>query len=239
MSSRNLLTWLIPLAALVIPGFLFYNWWSTLNQQSRRDLERKVKSNAGLAVFMGNSGKNNLKNPLSDAAAPAVAASTEAASGGAVPGSNAAQAAVATAVSSSTAAAGPGAQGPQGAAGPDASQTVASASPVAGVVITRDPTLSPYDLVRLEQMRLEAEIRKGEISDAVRRPVKKPKEPPIENSIDLQGIVAVGAGNKAIINGEMVGEGELVLGKAKVVRITPQAVVFTYKGRRFSKSISK
>jgi hypothetical protein len=242
MNSGKLLTWLIPVAALLVPGFLFYNWWSSLNSQSRSDLEKKVRSNPGLAVFMGSAGKDKLKNPLEsqNPAAPAAP----------IVGSTSAVANVAPVVSSGTAfavnvssqAAAPVAMvvavdtAAAVAASSGTAALVAQAAP--GVVITRDPTLSPYDVVRLQQMELEAKMRSGEIQEATKRVIHKHQEPPIEDSIELQGIVELGNGNNAIINGETVGEGDFV-GKAKVLRITNSTVFFVYKGRKFTKSINK
>lgn len=252
-SGKSSLTWLIPVAALLVPGFLFYNWWSSLNAQSRKELEKKVRSNPGVAVFLKTDSK--LTNPLTGGAPAAVAPSTATAAAPAVAPSSAAVAGAAissaaaqtpvlasAAVPVSVPAAVPASTDTApGAAAPSSSPAAsAQAAKVPGVAITRDPTLSPYDVVRLAQLEQEKANRGKEITDAIRpRKPKKPAEPPIEDSIDLQGIVEIGSGNKAIINGDMIGVGELVLAKAKIVQITADSVVFEYKRRRFTKSISK
>lgn len=58
-----------------------------------------------------------------------------------------------------------------------------------------------------------------------------------EQAIDLQGIVAIPEGNKAIINGKMVGEGDSV-GGVKVIRIAQKSVVLEYRGNQFTKKLS-
>ena len=70
-----------------------------------------------------------------------------------------------------------------------------------------------------------------------RRPAgqcKKPTEPPIEDSIELKGII----GDQAIVNGERYGVGEIV-NRAKILKINASSVVFGYKNRKFSKSLGE
>jgi hypothetical protein len=228
MNNKSILTWLIPVAALAVPGFLFYNWWSTLNATTRAQLEKKVKSNTGLTLFLGGSVKPQLKNPLTPQPAAPVVQSTQTVAGVA----KSSQTTV-VAVSSGTAVAG---------ANPAAAAAVAQSSAAANgaaaaeaVAIGRDPTLSPYDVVRIETDRMQRENAGHEINAAIRRPEHKPKEPPIEDSIELEGII----GKEVIVNGERYGEGELLMGKVKVLKITPSTVVFIYKNRKFSKSLGQ
>lgn len=116
-------------------------------------------------------------------------------------------------------------------------QTAANQVP-AVLPITRDPTMSPYDIVRMEQARLEAELREREEEEQRKRILNK-RNPPIESFIDLQGIVGTpDSGNKAIINGEVMSEGETIKG-ARILRITSQGVVLLYKGRKVTKTINK
>lgn len=114
--------------------------------------------------------------------------------------------------------------------------------PIAQVVLARDPLLSPYDVVRIA----EAEAAKQRALDELEaeknrkrgRTRRVEQERPAESLVDLQGIVTTGEGEKAIVNGEMVGEGDMV-GAIKVVSITPDYVVFLHKGKRFKKGVSK
>ncbi|OGS41428.1 MAG: hypothetical protein A3J82_06300 [Elusimicrobia bacterium RIFOXYA2_FULL_69_6] len=108
----------------------------------------------------------------------------------------------------------------------------------------RDPTLSPYDQVRIEQIEVERQIRLQDLQEAAEqktRPVRKPQVQ-IEKMIDLQGIVSAGGTNKAIVNNEVVGEGDTIktsAGAVRVVRITTQGVGFAFKDKRFNKSVSR
>lgn len=60
--------------------------------------------------------------------------------------------------------------------------------------------------------------------------------PKAEDLVILQGILADGAGFKAIVNDEVVGKGETVAG-VMVVRITSREVTFLHGGRRFVKRL--
>lgn len=126
---------------------------------------------------------------------------------------------------------------------PPTSETVPVA--LASSAPPRDPTLSPYDTYLLEQIEFNKKFRQSEVQEAAefkeenraeQRPVKK--EPPIENSIKLQGIITNAQGNRAIIDGEMVSAGDFI-GKVKILRITSQEVTFQHKTRKFTKSVSK
>jgi hypothetical protein len=103
----------------------------------------------------------------------------------------------------------------------------------------RDPTLSPLEQLRLEQSSLESQLRQGEVRQTFWTWRSQRRTPPIERSIRLQGIISNAQGNsKAIVNGGMVGAGDKI-GKVRVVRITPQAVYFSYRNRKFKRIISK
>ncbi len=244
--------WLILVAALAVPSLLFYNWWAKQSEAQRAELQRKVKNRLppGTPMFGAQPPQNKLDNPL-DRVQPSTAA-TAAVAGVAPSTATAAVATIQPPAAEPTASPSPSpSQAPappetqpaaQGIAASDAAS--ASPAPVAvdvdtGATLSRDPTLSPYDVVRIEQKKLEDELRKSELhAGAPKRKVPRHIEHPVENDIDLQGIVSADDGDKAIINGEMVAEGELVKG-AKVVKITSQTVVFMYRGRRFSKTITK
>ena len=111
------------------------------------------------------------------------------------------------------------------------------------IIAMRDPTLSPYDKIRIEQFELERMIRQQQVREADKRLIRKNTPPPIQNSILLQGIIAGADGvNQAIINDDIVRVGDFVgkgSRKAKVIKITIDAVWFRYKRKKFSKSISQ
>ena len=103
----------------------------------------------------------------------------------------------------------------------------------------RDPMVSPFDLKRLAREREEKEMIRGEV-EAAARPVKpkKVQETPIEQRIEVYGVVATPNGIEALINDRRVREGDTVLG-AKVKKITTGRIRFEYRGRVFEKKVSQ
>ena len=230
-TNRSSLSWLILVLALLIPGFLFYNWWSRMDRARKHDLNVKVRTRLGDTPFAGGGApKTKLTNPMA-AADPAAVAPLPGAAAPSAPAQAAAQAGEPQQPSAVPAPEQPPAapvEPPQ-----DAAPAV--------VVPQRDPTLSPYDVVRIERKLLEEQIRLREIDEAANKKVRKklpPKDPDPRTLVDLQGIVETMDGNKAIVNGEMVTEGDLI-GKVKVLKITSQGVVFGFKNQRFTKSVNK
>ncbi|MDE2489691.1 MAG: hypothetical protein KGM24_02510, partial [Elusimicrobia bacterium] len=73
--GRGGLGWLVLIAALAVPGFLFYNWWSRLKAAHDHSLSLKVKSRlpAG-GVFRAPPAADRLVNPISSATAASPAA---------------------------------------------------------------------------------------------------------------------------------------------------------------------
>jgi hypothetical protein len=230
MASKSSAGWLILLLALAVPGMPFYQWYSHLDKAQKKEFNNKVRVRIpDGGPFANDPNKNKLVNPIHTEPAVPLAnapAAPLAAPPVAVPpvagGPTPAVAADAT-----------------GAGNPASAAPAVSSAPATNVFLSwRDPTLSPYDQVRLEEA-LETELRRQqELRDAAqgkkRAPAKVKREPPIENKISLQGIV----GKLAIVNGESVSEGDMV-GQVKVLRITSQEVIFGYKGRRFSKSVNQ
>lgn len=240
---RGYAGWLALLLSLAIPAWMAYNWWSHLNDESKRQMSRKIRRRLpqGEGLFPGSPWREKFINPMAGAApvvssgtlrgnnsfsrtapqqpisraqsAAAAAAMTADKPALAAPAAAPAEAAVATVLNRSTAA-------------------HANASPAPAVkavertFIARDPTLSPSDLMGMDQ------------EGASRRPSAgvESRKGRIENAVDLQGIVAVGRRNKAIVNGRMVGEGDSI-GQIKVVRITINRVTFAYKDKRFTKVV--
>ncbi|MEK7746420.1 MAG: hypothetical protein AAB576_07130 [Elusimicrobiota bacterium] len=103
----------------------------------------------------------------------------------------------------------------------------------------RDPMVSPFDLKRLAREREEKEMIRGEV-EAAARPAKpkKVQETPIEQRIEVYGVVATPNGIEALINDRRVREGDSVLG-AKVKKITTGRIRFEYRGRVFEKKVSQ
>lgn len=239
--NRSAAAWLVLAAALAVPGFLFYRWWSHLDAESKKQLNMKVRKRlpADETLFKGAPDDARLTNPMAQDAA--VSTAPAALSAGAT---EAALAAAQVPLSPQDAlilqAQGLGAA--PAAADPAASTEAVHVEPVLEplAAITRDPTLSPYDVTRLEQLALEKAIREQELRDelSIRTRPKVRYEPDPRTKVELQGIVSTEEGEKAIVNGEVVGAGDLISG-IKVLQITPRGVVFIYKGKRFTKTISK
>lgn len=246
--------WALLGVALLVPCFLFYQWWARMDKAKKESLNQKIRSR-GINAFDG-AGKNKerLNNPMAQGdqtAAAAQAAQTVAP----VPGAQAAPPvaagpeaqptqAPAPAPAAEPAQPAPGAEPPpaDAAAQPPAPSTAVPGYYLAGAGIPdRDPTLSPYDFLRLRRIEEEKLARILELQERNKpRVVRKAVEPPIERTIDLQGIVSNAEGeNKAIINGEIFGEGELINGKVKILRIGAQSVVFAYKAKRFTMSVNQ
>ena len=99
-----------------------------------------------------------------------------------------------------------------------ATLAVAVSSPVVAFELgTRDPFASPVEV---------AEVKA----------VEEVKELPIDDQIELQGIISSGKQNSAIVNNEVRKLGDLVLG-AKIVKITDSTVYFRINGRTFTKEV--
>ncbi|MDD5656532.1 MAG: general secretion pathway protein GspB, partial [Elusimicrobia bacterium] len=141
---------------------------------------------------------------------------------------------------------------PQAPAAPAAASPPAPAEPAAGIDAAppaspqalafqswRDPTLSPYDVLRIKQNEIEREAKRQELRKAgERRGRANPAFNP-ERIVELQGIVSASDGsNRAIVNGEVVSEGDAISG-VRVLRITTRGVVFGYKNKRFMKAVNR
>lgn len=252
MTTRGSTGWVLLLMALAVPAYMAYNKVRHLNNDKKSELEGRVNRRLPEgAMFPGGSGADKLKNPIAGAAAaPAeLAASSAAAVPPAAPPATApvqTEAPVAPPPAPAVAQIEPAA--PSVSTGPAelpaAPEVVSAPAPIeapvssATVLALRDPTLSPYDIYQIQQKELEDRMRREEVQVAVVKPRRR-QEPPIESTIALQGIVATPEeGNKAIINGEMVSEGDMV-GKVKVLKISQQGVTFLYKHRKFQMSVSR
>ncbi|MBI5629465.1 MAG: hypothetical protein HY921_01130 [Elusimicrobia bacterium] len=220
-------SWAVLAGVLAVPGFMFYQWRARLDTTNRQQMSQKVRKRLpeGQGLFSDSPSRGRLNNPMTEAskqseretlaiAAPMPSLSDESAAS----------------VEQSTPTVQPNAS-------PEGSQysAPAGAQPAAP---RRDPTLSPYDMLRLQQAELEKSAAQGGVVRAAVKRIQAKREPPVENDISLQGIISIDGRNKAIVNGETVGEGDMV-GAAKVLRITSQSVIFIHKNRRFTKTIGR
>ncbi|HBB67439.1 MAG: hypothetical protein A2X28_09115 [Elusimicrobia bacterium GWA2_56_46] len=233
------IAWFLLAAVLVVPSFLFYNWW----------IDKSVKEAAAQASVQSVSAAG-IFGRSQDAAPSVQAASTvPAAAVSAIP----APAAEPPAPPKETPrlqetarvpAAGPepgrrdftvggGTQvlRPSSAPVQEAAAERVPAKTAAGSYFSpksaRDPMLSPEDYQKMkdeEAQRLETE-RQRRLTLA-----RQLKESSGETRIKLQGIV----GNSAIVNGEMHLAGDTVAG-VKLLKIGPNYVIGEYKGKRFKK----
>jgi len=218
MTTKSPVGWLILVAALAVPGLMFYGWWSRVNSAADGQMAQKVRRRlpGGGGLFAVSPPAAKLINPIAGQAPAAPPPPAKAVK--------------------------PAAPARQLAAPPKtekriAAHAISTAAATAAAALTRDPTLSPYDAARLAQMAEARTMSQEEVLEASRKTVRR--KPRIEATIDLQGIITNPAsGNRAIVNGEMVGEGQLV-GKVKVLKITSQKVVFSYKGKTFVKVMAK
>jgi len=238
----SILGWLLLIAVLAVPSFLFYNWWSKGNQQNMAEMAHEPMAGS---VFPSEKTAQSV---------PARQPSAVPAQGpGPAPQPQAA-APVATAVPASPAAPvlqpAPGAfaQPPSASSGPPAEalpkvqpaeiSTAAARSVETSTKTkiisyynpksTRDPTFSPDDYRRIKEEQLRREEMERQQKMVVE--VRKPREPKPETRINLQGLV----GNAAIINGDMYTVGQTVRG-VKILKIGTDYIIGEYKGKTFRK----
>lgn len=234
-SLTSIIGWLLLVAVLAVPSFLFYNWWTKNKQQASSEIAQEQTP----ADLFPAAEKNR-------SASPAAASSTAAAPAQPAPAAStrpavqpAAQAAPKTQARPEPA---PQVQ-PQAepAVAPVVRTVQASTAAVQEVSVstqpkllsyyapkvTRDPTLSPADYSRIKEaelQRLEAERQQRQVNNY------RPKEVPFETRLQLQGIV----GNAAIINGDMYVAGQTIYG-ARILKVGSNYVLGEYKGKKFKK----
>ncbi len=248
-SFSSLLAWLLLIAVLAVPSFLFYNWWSKSKQQTSSEI---TPGPATTNVFSADKGA---------AHAPAPAAGTERAP--AQPASEPAaqkppdglQARQAQAAAQTPAERQPpvSAEAPEPdmreaekeepqaeprqakeagrdqPAGEQALEASTAPKPVSYYEpkSTRDPTLTPDDYRRIKEARRQREEAERMRALAERN---RPKPAGPETLISLQGII----GDAAIVNGDMYKAGQKVRG-IKILKIGSNYILCEYQGKRFRK----
>jgi hypothetical protein len=230
MTTKSWTGWLVLVVSLSIPSVLFYQWHSRLDDACRQ--QESVKLRLASKPFPLSHEKVRLTSPI--------AAPPEPLAPGAAPVEKAPVIAAAPLPK------------PPALGGALAAALAALPQPVQQPVVAvkpfarwRDPTLSPFDIRRLEEIRIEQEIASTPLRpDAQPQAARRPKpRPSAEKAVELQGIIYIDEGNhSAIVNGETVQEGQVIktpAGAVKVLSITAQQVQFSLQGRRFIKSVSK
>ena len=227
-NARGGLGWVILVVALAVPGVLFYNWWSHLKADREKTVAAKTRGRVPEGGVFQSSPNAKLVNPMT----PAVSTAAAVVVADAVPAAVAPQAAQAVSPAPVVA---PGAE-----QAPAVSSMTATALP-----LKRDPTLSPFDQVRLLE---EEEARRKAAQDLLDASKPKPRggaraKPKVnpETMVNLQGIVSnPESGFKAIVNDEVLGAGEFIGStKIKIVKINDLGVTFDYMGKRFTKGVSR
>jgi hypothetical protein len=214
MAPRNPVGWLILILGLAVPVLLFHAWQSRLQKTQRQQAQQRVRLKP--AGFPSAVQGQRLSNPLQEPAAAPPPESPVPESAQALP--------LAVAVL------------------PAPALVAALAAPA--FAQWRDPTLSPFDILRIEEDKIEKEVAKRDIEEEKERLIPRPKpKPSAEKLIALQGIIYVDAGNRAaIVNGEIFREGQAIPTKAgpvKVRGISPEQVQFEHGGKRFRRSLDE
>ncbi|MDP2866512.1 MAG: hypothetical protein Q8O90_09730 [Elusimicrobiota bacterium] len=241
--------WLLLVAVLAVPSFLFYNWLSKSKRQNQAELAHEPM--AGSVFPFEKSGQ-----PAGAQQAPA-AASRQAVKADAprpAPQAPAVQPDKALPASrpaaetdgpieeqAPSASSNPPAAAPQSAQAPAVSTAAQLGEGQSQVAVStgprsisyynpktaRDPTFTPDDYRRIKEEQRQREEAERLRLEAERN---KPREPGPETRISLQGIV----GSAAIINGDMYSVGQTVRG-VKILRIGADYIIAEYKGKKFKK----
>ncbi|MBI4677945.1 MAG: hypothetical protein HY748_10220 [Elusimicrobia bacterium] len=251
MKTRGSLGWIFLAVVLAVPALMYYKSYVAKDRENKMaDRIKKRVPEGGL--FPEPAGAAKLTNPIGAPASTPEPGAPQAVEAGVAAGAETASQAAAAVVDATAPQAEPAPQpaaveapaaAPQAPA-PSAPAPQAQAAPGVEVAVStadlaavdwRDPLLSPYDQFLIEQDELERLIKRKEVEDQARQ-AKARKDKPVEQTLSLQGIVAMPEGNKAIINNDMFGEGEWV-GRTgiKVMKILPSSVTFSHKGRTFTK----
>lgn len=237
----SILGWLLLVAVLAVPSFLFYNWWSKGNQQNQAELVHEPlagnvfpsEKNAPGAV----SRQPSAVPPQGLPAAPQAAASSAPASPAAQPpGRPAAQQAETPEQRPPSASSNPPSEVSRQVQEPAVSTTPMKTVELSTKTKTlsyyhpksnRDPTFSTDDYRRIQEEKERREEIERQRKIALSQ---RPKEPKPETRINLQGIV----GNAAIINGDMYTVGKTVRG-VKVLKIGTDYIIGEFNGKKFRK----
>ena len=225
-SLSSLLGWLLLVAVLAVPSFLFYNWWTKSKQQSSAEMAQAPspanifpaadKSQATAPVLLSTPAPvvQSAPVPVRPAADPAA---QDAPSDRPVP---------AAVVSTSAVVAAPVSTGAvQGVAVSTQTKKASYFSPKGD----RDPTLSPADYQRIKEADMQ---KRDEELRRIRDARNAEKKDSCESRLKLQGIV----GSAVIINGDMYYAGQTIYG-AKILKVGPDYILGECKGKRFRKGL--
>lgn len=238
--------WLLLVAVLAVPSFLFYNWLSKSKLQNQAELVHEPM--AGNVFPSEKSSQQPGAQQASAAPSRPTLKADEPKPAAQAPAAQAAPAMPAPATRQAAETGDPideqppsASSNPPTAAPQSAQAAVISTAAQQGVAIstgpkplsyyspkgTRDPTFTPDDYRRIKE-----EARQREEAERMRLEAERnrPREPGPESRISLQGIV----GSAAIINGDMYSAGQTVRG-VKILKIGTDYIIAEYKGKRFKK----
>ncbi|OGR75444.1 MAG: hypothetical protein A2X32_13070 [Elusimicrobia bacterium GWC2_64_44] len=244
-SFSSILLWLLLIALVAVPSFLFYNWV----MQGKEKAAAETTSTGPVANVFPPSQDATPRPAAAPAAQPQAALAQAAAPVQPAPRPAPAPAQQAPAAQPQAAPA-PAEQSPSASANaPEPAQALqpeVSTGAEQGVEVStvpkprswyapkseRDPTFSPADYRKLKEEQMQREEAERLQRYAERN---KPREPGPETRINLQGIV----GNAALINNEMYYAGQTVRGvkilKVGVDYIIAECVTGSCKGKKFKK----
>ena len=227
-SLSSLLGWLLLVAVLAVPSFLFYNWWTKSKQQASAELAQSpAPANIFPAADRNSATAQVLLSTSAAAPQPAPFPSRPAANPAVqdAPGPEA-RPAPAAAVSTAAAVTAPvSTASVQGVAVSTQTKKASYFSPKGD----RDPTLSPDDYRRIK----EAEMARKEAEEAAAKKDRiVQKKDSCESRLKLQGIV----GSAVIINGDMYYAGQTIYG-AKILKVGPDYILGECKGKKFRKGM--
>jgi hypothetical protein len=248
-NARGGLGWVILVVALAVPGVLFYNWWSHLKAEREKTVAAKARGRVPDGGVFQSSPNAKLVNPMTPVASTGTLAAPPAPAA-----ASATTPALAQPAQAATIAGTPASGSPSVAAAAAAAPAVAVVPPALSFSsmtatsqpLKRDPTLSPFDQVRLVE---EEEAKRKAADDLAamqaaknnhgKHGPKPPKDP--RTLVDLQGIISnTDSGFKAIVNNEVMSVGEFVIGtRIKIIKITDLGVTFDFQGKRFVKGVSQ
>lgn len=226
-SLSSLFGWILLVAVLAVPSFLFYNWWTKSRQQSSAEM---AQEQAPANIFPGaekSSGTAQVSRSTSTPAFQPVAVATRPAAGAVqdAPGPKA-QPAPAAVVSTAALVSAPVSTGAvHGVAVSTEPKKISYFAPKGD----RDPTLSPDDYRRIN----DAEMQRKE-DERIRKRAEnvQQKKESCESRLKLQGIV----GNAVIINGDMHYAGQTIYG-AKILKVGSDYIIGECKGKKFRKGL--
>ncbi|PIR18873.1 MAG: hypothetical protein COV48_05110 [Elusimicrobia bacterium CG11_big_fil_rev_8_21_14_0_20_64_6] len=239
-TARGGLGWVILVIALAVPGVLFYNWWSRLKADREKAVATKARERVPEGGVFQSSPNAKLVNPMAPAVSTEAAPAPDATAGDSIP--DAAAAAMPPEPTPADDGAAPVANAVPDAATPPLAVSTMTAS----VPLRRDPTLSPFDRLRIQEEE-DAKRRAAEDlanMNRARRAGNKPRKPkPVDPKalVELQGIISnPDRGFMAIVNNEVVAAGDFIgTTKIKIIKITDLGVTFDYQGKRFIKNVNR